>query len=154
VKNAICTRTMLPLRLAYAMTVHKCQGLTLPKVVVNLGPKEMSLGLTYVAISRVKRFTDLVVESHDYSRIRELQRPNDQGRDAQSRQARINRVLGHPSQVVCAWGHSSGLAAAAPEVAPEVPPPVPPTPPRHAVLRGAAGISGVLNTVSDREANS
>ena len=40
--------------LAYAITVYKSQGLTLPKVVLDLSQTEHCLGLLYVAISQVK----------------------------------------------------------------------------------------------------
>ena len=35
-KGASCTRTQFLLRLAYAITVHKSQGLTLSRAVLNL----------------------------------------------------------------------------------------------------------------------
>ncbi|XP_057838552.2 uncharacterized protein LOC131048569 [Cryptomeria japonica] len=47
-----CTR-QLPLRLAWALTIHKSQGLTLSKATIDIGPRERSR-LTFVAISRVK----------------------------------------------------------------------------------------------------
>lgn len=46
------TRTQFPVRLAYALTIHKCQGETLPRCVINIGSKEC-LGLAYVAFSRL-----------------------------------------------------------------------------------------------------
>jgi Helitron helicase-like domain at N-terminus/PIF1-like helicase len=54
------TRTMVPLKLAWAWTIWKVQGQTINgKVVVDLGAKEMEHGLSYVAFSRVRRFKDI-----------------------------------------------------------------------------------------------
>jgi ATP-dependent DNA helicase PIF1 len=47
------TRAMFPLRLAYAITVYKSQGLTLGRAVLNLEKKDFAVGLSYVAISQV-----------------------------------------------------------------------------------------------------
>ena len=48
-----CSRLQIPLKLAWAVTIHKAQGLTLDKVVINIGNKEFLSGLTYEACSRV-----------------------------------------------------------------------------------------------------
>jgi hypothetical protein len=45
--------------LAWGITIHKSQGLTLEKVVVELGDKDFSAGLSFVAISRVKTLRGL-----------------------------------------------------------------------------------------------
>ena len=55
-----CSRLQLPLKLAWAVTIHKSQGLTLNKVVIDLGKREFSCGLTYVACSRVRQMSDLL----------------------------------------------------------------------------------------------
>ncbi len=61
-KGAACSRTQFSVRLAYAITVHKRQGLTLQKAVLNLNCREHCLGLSYVAVSRVKRLDGMLFE--------------------------------------------------------------------------------------------
>jgi len=65
-----CDRRQFPLTIAYALTIHKSQGLTLEKAVVDIGPKESSVGLSYVALSRVRRLEDLLISKpFDYQRL-------------------------------------------------------------------------------------
>lgn len=55
------------------MTIHQSQGLTLPRVRIGLGPREFQAGLTFVALSRVKSLTDLLLlEPVDFSCVRKL----------------------------------------------------------------------------------
>lgn len=69
-KKRDCSRTNFPLRFTYAITVHKAQGLTLKQVVLNLERKDYSLGLLYVAISRVKKLSFIMFETpFDLSRF-------------------------------------------------------------------------------------
>ena len=51
----------LQLRLCWAITMHKSQGQTLDKAVVDLEPKEACTGLTFVCFSRATRLVDLMV---------------------------------------------------------------------------------------------
>jgi ATP-dependent DNA helicase PIF1 len=56
--------------LAYAITVHKSQGLTLSKAVLNLNQREHCLGLSYVAISQVKTLDRVLFKvPFDYERF-------------------------------------------------------------------------------------
>ncbi len=49
-----CSRLQLPLKLAWAVTIHKAQGLTLDRAVLNIGKKDFCTGLTFVACSRIR----------------------------------------------------------------------------------------------------
>ena len=63
----------LPLRLAWAVTVHKSQGLTLSHIHIGLGKSESCSGLTFVAFSHVKNLVDMLfVDNVDFSRVNEL----------------------------------------------------------------------------------
>ena len=52
-------RQQLPLKLAWSITIHKSQGLTLSKAWIDLGTTEKVAGLAYVALSRVRKLDDL-----------------------------------------------------------------------------------------------
>uniref|UniRef100_A0A1X7TEW2 ATP-dependent DNA helicase n=1 Tax=Amphimedon queenslandica TaxID=400682 RepID=A0A1X7TEW2_AMPQE len=54
-----CSHLQLPLKLAWAVTIHKSQGITLDKVVIDVG-KKFSCGLTFVACSRVRKLKDIL----------------------------------------------------------------------------------------------
>ena len=68
-----CTRFQIPLKLSWAMTIHKAQGLTLSNVVVDVGKKEFTSGLTFVACSRVRQLKDLLFTApFPYERLSNL----------------------------------------------------------------------------------
>ena len=52
-------RKQFPLILAYAVTIHKCQGLSLNNAIIDLSNKVFSPGLAYVALSRVRSLEGL-----------------------------------------------------------------------------------------------
>ena len=49
------------------MTIHKCQGLTLSKVVVDISEK--SVGMSFVAMSRVRLLQDLLLTPFPMTRL-------------------------------------------------------------------------------------
>ena len=53
--GAQCSRLQLPLKLAWAVTIRKSEGLTLDKVFIDVGKREFSTGLTFVACSWVRQ---------------------------------------------------------------------------------------------------
>jgi ATP-dependent DNA helicase PIF1 len=54
------TRAQIPLMAAWALTIHKCQGMTLEKCVLHLDGC-FAFGMAYVALSRCKSLDGLQI---------------------------------------------------------------------------------------------
>ena len=65
----IATRKQFPLRLAYGITIHKSQGMTLDKLVVDCS-RIFEKGQTYVALSRIKTLNGLYLKNFNPNKIK------------------------------------------------------------------------------------
>ena len=65
------TRRQFPLSLAWAVTIHKCQSLTLPEIVVDMSPEKgkYTPGQAYIALSRVRELDKLHIVNYTHKQI-------------------------------------------------------------------------------------
>jgi ATP-dependent exoDNAse (exonuclease V) alpha subunit len=74
-----------------AITIHKSQGLTLNRVVLGIGNKELAFGITYVGCSRVKSYKGLAFHmSYPWERLEKV----NQAKGMQAVRAEIARLKG------------------------------------------------------------
>ncbi|CAG8720815.1 17502_t:CDS:1 [Cetraspora pellucida] len=73
-KNVTCSRLQLSICLAWAITVHKSQGLTLAKSKIDLGEREYAAGLSFVAVSRVCTLKDLLFRPFSLERLQRIKK--------------------------------------------------------------------------------
>jgi Helix-turn-helix domain/PIF1-like helicase/UvrD-like helicase C-terminal domain len=82
VRQQLGTFSQYPLRLAWAITIHKSQGLTFDKVIIDAG-RSFAAGQVYVALSRCRSLEGIVLHSpitagalHDDPRISQFSASN------------------------------------------------------------------------------
>jgi ATP-dependent DNA helicase PIF1 len=66
---------MIPIQLAFAITVHKSQSLTLDKAVLDLSEKDFVVGLSCVGVTRIKKL-DGTMFTTDFGMSRFQGRPS------------------------------------------------------------------------------
>ncbi|KAM7513885.1 hypothetical protein LguiA_003468 [Lonicera macranthoides] len=67
--KVVASRKQIPLILAWALSIHKCQGMTHDRVHTDLS-RAFDYGMVYVALSRVKSLEGLHLKNFDASTIR------------------------------------------------------------------------------------
>ncbi|KAK3918288.1 ATP-dependent DNA helicase pfh1 [Frankliniella fusca] len=69
-EGKLCARSQFPVSVACAITVHRAQGLTLLKAIIDIGSdKDKPPGLTFVALSRAKSIDGVVLEPFSLERF-------------------------------------------------------------------------------------
>ena len=68
-KSFYVYRKQFPLILAFAVTIHKCQGLSLNSAIIDLSQKVFSPGMAYVALSRVRSLNGVYLTHFDPASI-------------------------------------------------------------------------------------
>jgi ATP-dependent DNA helicase PIF1 len=60
----------IPLRLAWAFTIHKSQGVTLDIAEIDIGSSVFEFGQTYVALSRIRSLNGLYLSNFNARKIK------------------------------------------------------------------------------------
>lgn len=72
--DGVHERQQLPLKLAWSMTIHKSQGLTLTKAWIEIDKSEKTPGISYVAICRLTTLASCVIEPMTFERLTSLKK--------------------------------------------------------------------------------
>lgn len=112
--NAYVHREQFPICLAYAITIHKSQGLSLDSALLDIGSSIFSKGQAYVALSRVKTINGLHLINLDpsqikaqessiieYNRLRTLYRPDLASLSVNRKRVKKNKILNGKCALAC-----------------------------------------------------
>jgi ATP-dependent exoDNAse (exonuclease V) alpha subunit len=62
-RTSAYTRKQFPLIASYAITVYKSQSISVDKMVTDLSKRDFPIGLSYIAVSRVKILDRLIIDT-------------------------------------------------------------------------------------------
>jgi ATP-dependent DNA helicase PIF1 len=68
--NVKLSYSQIPLALGYAISIHKSQGMSLDRLITDLGPSVFAHGQAYVSLSRVRRLEGLSLKDFDVRSIK------------------------------------------------------------------------------------
>lgn len=102
-ENVVACRKQVPLILAWAMSIHKCQGMTLERLHTDLS-RAFGCGMVYVALSRLRSLEGLHLSSFDRSKIKANQKVSrfykSLASSEQKKEVMVvgsNKIIDHPS---------------------------------------------------------
>ena len=61
--------SQIPLILSWAITIHKSQGASLERCIIDIGDRVFEAGQSYVALSRIKSLEGVSIMSYDVTKI-------------------------------------------------------------------------------------
>ncbi|GBB92624.1 hypothetical protein RclHR1_20340003 [Rhizophagus clarus] len=93
-KMVACSRLQILLTLAWAITVHKSQGLILPKVVIDLDNKEYVTDLSFVAVSCVSTLKNILFKPFSFERLQQI-RTCKRLQERKEKEKHLNSIIFH-----------------------------------------------------------
>ncbi len=102
-----------PLRLAWAITVHKSQGMSLDAVVADLS-RCFEPGMGYVALSRVRKLSGLVINGFNENALRVHPEVLEHDRHLKELSGKAESVVEHTDEKEVTRAHQQFLARVAP----------------------------------------
>ena len=87
--TGLCSRLQIPVSLSWTITVHKSQGLTLSKAIIDIGKKEYASGLSFVAASQVHALENILFKPFSFERLQRIKN----SKRMQERKIEENRLI-------------------------------------------------------------